>query len=238
MYIGFFALFCLAHASGYCDIVFRTSHTSIEMGMRVDTPYCTKQRRFAMKHLIGTTLVVIAGFGTAVAYAQEGSDQATIRKAIQSYVAAFNGRDAQALAAHWSPEGVYISRLDGGAISGRDALEQEFAAQFEEANNTMVEVTTESINFISPNVALEQGTAMLITPDAKPTNSSYSVVHVKRDGKWLIDRVSEEVVVEPASHYEQLKDLEWTRPSSTSSSRISLVGPRALGSMCSYRARR
>ncbi len=134
---------------------------------------------------------------------------AAIRKMVKSYVAAFDAKDAKALAAHWSPDGVYISRLDGSAISGRNALEQEFAAQFEEGKNTKLEVTTESIDFISPNVALEQGTATVITPDAKPSLSSYSVVHVKRDGKWLIDRVSEEEVAEPASHFQQLEDLEW-----------------------------
>ena len=136
-------------------------------------------------------------------------DEVTIRGAIKTYVAAFNTKDAKALAAHWSPEGVYVSRLDGSAISGRDALELEFAAQFEASKNTKLEVTTDSIQFISPNVALEHGTATVIAPDAEPSLSSYSVVHVKRDGRWLIDRVSEEEVIEPASHYEQLKQLEW-----------------------------
>ena len=149
-----------------------------------------------------------AAAGAAEAVEQMKTDATdAIRETVQSYVAAYNNKDATALAAHWSPDGVYISRLDGGAISGRDALEQEFAAQFEEAEGIKLEVTTESIDFISPNVALEQGTATVITPDAPPTLSTYSVVHVRRDGKWLIDRVSE--TSEAPSHYEQLKDLEW-----------------------------
>ena len=37
----------------------------------------------------------------------------------------------------------------------------------------------------------------------------YSAVHVKRDGQWLIDRISEREIVAPPSHYEQLKELEW-----------------------------
>ena len=39
--------------------------------------------------------------------------------------------------------------------------------------------------------------------------SNYSVVYVKRDGAWLIDRVTEQEIIVKASHYEQLKDLEW-----------------------------
>ena len=32
---------------------------------------------------------------------------------------------------------------------------------------------------------------------------------MKRDGRWLLDRVSEREDDSPPSHYEQLKDLEW-----------------------------
>jgi hypothetical protein len=37
----------------------------------------------------------------------------------------------------------------------------------------------------------------------------YSAVHVKRDGKWMLDRMSEEPVRVVPSNYERLKDLEW-----------------------------
>ena len=37
-------------------------------------------------------------------------EKEAIEKAIQSYVSAFNAHDAPKLAAHWSPDGVYISR--------------------------------------------------------------------------------------------------------------------------------
>ena len=141
------------------------------------------------------------------------ADEAAIRKAVESYVEAFNRRDAKALAAHWSPDGVYTSRVSGEQIVGRQSLEAEFAAQFEDFEDARVEVKVDSIDFISPNVALEQGTATVIGPNETPDKSSYSAVHVKRDGKWLIDRVSEEDEEDEApkivSHYEQLKDLEW-----------------------------
>jgi ketosteroid isomerase-like protein len=42
-------------------------------------------------------------------------DRAVIEKSIESCVAAFNAKDAKALAAHWSPEGVYIDRTSGQA---------------------------------------------------------------------------------------------------------------------------
>jgi hypothetical protein len=88
-------------------------------------------------------------------------------------------------------------------------MEKEFAALFEEKKGAKLDVTVESIDFVSPNVALEQGTATVIPPDGEPTTTTYSAVHVKREGKWLIDRVSEEAIRTTPSHYEQLKDLEW-----------------------------
>jgi uncharacterized protein (TIGR02246 family) len=137
------------------------------------------------------------------------ADRAAIGKATQSYVAAFNARDPKALAAHWSPEGVYISRLTGDKVTGRPALEKEFAALFARQKDAQLRVTVKSVDFVSPNVALEQGTATVLNPADEPTRSDYSAVHVKRDGAWLIDRVSEETIRVAPSHYEQLKDLDW-----------------------------
>lgn len=153
---------------------------------------------------------LVAACGRVTASAEDRTtDKAAIQKAIQSYVAAFNARDAKALAAHWSPEGVYISRLSGDQVTGRASLEKEFAALFQEAKDARLDVTVLSIDFISPNVALERGKATVVRPESEPASTSYSAVHVKREGKWLIDRVSEEAIRVTPSHYEQLKDLEW-----------------------------
>jgi hypothetical protein len=46
--------------------------------------------------------------------------------------------------------------------------------------------------------------------DYPPEETTYSAVHVKRDGKWYLDRVTEaEVAAPPPSHYDELKQLEW-----------------------------
>ena len=155
--------------------------------------------------------VAIVACGSFTASAANGTaDKAAIEKAVASYVAAFNAGDAKALAALWSPEGVYTSRLSGDQVVGREALEKDFAALFVEVKGAKLKVSTESIEFVSPNVALEQGRATVLRPKDTPLLSDYRAVYVRRDGKWLIDRVSEdeEVPARP-SHYEHLKDLEW-----------------------------
>ena len=72
-----------------------------------------------------------------------------------------------------------------------------------------LEVTVTSIQFVSPNVAIEHGTAKMLAPNAEPEEIEYSAVDVKRDGKWLLDRVTDKSKEVIPTHYEQLKELEW-----------------------------
>ncbi len=59
-------------------------------------------------------------------------------------------------------------------------------------------------------MAIEKGTAEVKYANHPPEETTYSAVHVKRDGKWYLDRVSEEEVEAPLpSHYDELKQLEW-----------------------------
>ena len=141
--------------------------------------------------------------------ATQAEEEVVIRKAVESYVTAFNKADAKALAAMWTPEAVYINPVTGEQAVGRDAIEKQFANIFAEAKGIKLEATTNSVQFISPGVAVEHGTAKLIQAEQPVEESQYSAVYVKRDSAWLLDRVTEEAVIVPFSHYEQLKELEW-----------------------------
>ena len=146
--------------------------------------------------------------------ADQSADEATIRQNAEQYVESFNARDAQKLAAFWSPEAVYMNPLTGDEVVGRPAIEEQFAGIFKDAGEAKLEVDIESIEFVSPNVAIERGIARVNRPDAEPEESTYTAVHVKRNGAWLLDRVSEldAATGEPApppSSYEHLKELEW-----------------------------
>lgn len=136
-------------------------------------------------------------------------DRMAIRQAVDSYVAAFNKADAKALAAMWSPEAVYTNPLSGGQVIGREAIEQQFAGIFADSKDARLEATTNSIEFISPGVAIESGSAKVIQGEQVVEESEYTAIYVKRDNAWLLDRVTEEDVIKVPSHYEQLKELEW-----------------------------
>lgn len=169
-----------------------------------------------MKHFPCACAIVMALLALSVSdvlgdepVAGQEADRAAVSAAITAYVKAFNDRDAPGLAAHWSVDGVYTSRTSGARIVGRAAMEKDFVDLFAANENVKLQVSTESIEFVSPNVAVESGTAKIMRSDEEPEETAYTVVYVKRDGKWLIDRTSEEDNSPPPSHYEQLKQLEW-----------------------------
>jgi uncharacterized protein (TIGR02246 family) len=149
------------------------------------------------------------GQDAAESSSEQTDEVAQIEAASQSYTKAFNDRDIEGLVAHWSPEGVYISRNSGERVVGRTSLAKEFETMFAAEGVPTLDTASESVDFISPNVALERGTATVIFPSREISETRYRVVYIKREGKWLIDRVTEEAIVTPPSNYEKLKGLEW-----------------------------
>jgi uncharacterized protein (TIGR02246 family) len=141
---------------------------------------------------------------------QNADEEVAIRAAGAAFVDAYNVRDAKKLAALWSPEAVYVDPLTGEETVGRAAIEAIFTAAFADKQDIKLAVDVNSIDFVSPNVALVQGTAHVLRPGGDPEDSEFKAVRVKRDGKWLLDRVSEvEKEKTLPSNYEHLKELEW-----------------------------
>ena len=86
--------------------------------------------------------------------------------------------------------GVYVDPETGEEAVGREEIEKEFADTFEGLKDAKLEIDVEAIKFLSPNVAVESGTARIVRPNEEPDESTYSALFVKRDGKWLLDRVT------------------------------------------------
>ena len=158
-------------------------------------------------------LMVVGILATSSLWAQsptdQSADEAAIRKSAAAYAEIFNTHDAKALADLWSPDAVYLNRSTGEQVVGRAAIAEQFTAQFKNQPHVKLEVNVASVQFISPNVAVERGTAKLLEPNSEPEEIDYSAIDVKRDGKWLLDRVTDVAKEAVPSHYEQLKVLEW-----------------------------
>jgi uncharacterized protein (TIGR02246 family) len=156
------------------------------------------------------TIAAICLASGSPAQADQAADEAAIRANVEKYVGCYNRRDSKTMASMWSPEAVYIDDETGDGVVGRDAIAKELDEAFAGAEDAKLTVQVGTIDFISPNVAVEKGKAEITYSKSSPEKTDYTAVHVKRDGKWLLDRVSEtQQPTPPPSNYERLKELEW-----------------------------
>src|SRR5262249_17726974 len=119
------------------------------------------------------------------------ADRAAIRKATQSFIKAFESGDARAVAAHWTPQGEYISD-EGVTYRGGAALEKAYREFFADTKGRQVEVEVESLRFLSRDTAVEEGYMKVRRgKNGERTASRYSVLHVREDGKWRMAVVRE-----------------------------------------------
>jgi uncharacterized protein (TIGR02246 family) len=148
------------------------------------------------------------------ARADQAEDEAAIRANAARYVEAYNRRDSKTMASMWSPDAVYTAAETGETAIGREAIAKQLDYMFAGSEDAKLKVDVETVDFVSPNVAIERGTAEISYSKSPTEKFDYSAVNVKRDGKWLLDRVTDtQINIEPPepppSNYEHLKELEW-----------------------------
>jgi uncharacterized protein (TIGR02246 family) len=136
------------------------------------------------------------------------ADEEQIRKGVVAFVEQYNAHKADAIAALFAPDARMTFR-DGTEVNGRDEIKQSFDDAFTSSPKGAISVVVESIRFLTPDVAVEEGFTSLF-PDGETLTSRgrYTVVHLKKNGRWLMQsaRVEEE---ETLSAYGQLQALEW-----------------------------
>jgi uncharacterized protein (TIGR02246 family) len=136
------------------------------------------------------------------------ADEESLRRNGAAYAKAFSTGDAKGLAAFWTEDGDFVDTT-GRLVRGRAAIEKDLAALFAQSGGLTLVITPESFQFLSPDVVIETGLARVTkVADGSASASRYTVVHVKRDGRWLLSSVRE-TPYEPPSNYEYLKELEW-----------------------------
>ena len=140
---------------------------------------------------------------------KHSADEAAIRQTGDTYEKAYGAADAKSIAAHFTPDAEYIDE-QGNVHQGRAAIEAAMTAHFAENSGCQIEINISSIRFISPGVAVEDGTTT-VTPSggAETVHSHYTAVHVKADGKWLAASVREHAPKDRRQHRTQLQQLGW-----------------------------
>ena len=136
------------------------------------------------------------------------ADDQQIRDGVVEFVEIYNAHRPEKLAALFAPDARMVFS-DGTEVNGRDEIQQSFAETFVDSPEVAISVVVDSIRFLTPDVAVEEGVTNLF-PDGVTLTSSgpYTMVHLKKNGRWLMQsvRVVEDEVV---STYGQLRPLEW-----------------------------
>ena len=140
--------------------------------------------------------------------AADAKDKTALAKNAEAFVEAFHKGDPRAVAAFWAADGDYIDQT-GRKLKGREAIEKTFTAFFAENKGLKLRIEITGLRFVSPEVAIEDGVTEVIPPDGgPPSRARYTIVHVKRDGQWLLSNVRD-APYSPPSNYENLRGLEW-----------------------------
>ncbi len=133
-----------------------------------------------------------------------------LKASAAAFEKAFNAGDAKAIAAQFTEHAEAVDE-DGEVIEGRGNIEARFEALFKDYPQAKIEVELTSLRKLSPDVAVEDGYSTTTLDLEEPgSRSPYTVVHVKRDGKWLIASVRDfpEEATDATAH-EQLQELKW-----------------------------
>jgi len=135
-------------------------------------------------------------------------DRQQIEKAASSFVESFNKHDVKALTQLFTEDAEVVER-GGERFVGRDEIGAAFAEAFQQSPKSKISLTVDSLRFVTPDVAVEEGIMTWFPDGETPTvESTYRVAHVKRDDQWLMagSRTIDDSVL---TSYEYLRDLEW-----------------------------
>ena len=146
---------------------------------------------------------------TGLASTEHSEDEAAIRRTGDTFMKAYADADADAIAAHFTPDAEYIDE-QGNVHQGRAAITVAMNACFAEKMKCQIEMNIDSIRFISAGVAVEDGTTTVMPSDGtEPIYGKYTAVHVKTAGKWLAASVRDHALKERRQHRSQLQQLGW-----------------------------
>lgn len=162
-----------------------------------------------MKHpIFHAALAVIA---LATAPGQDDPNQANLEALAanaKSFVQSYNKADPEGLAKLFLPEGEIVL-ANGEIVAGRDEIKEFYTGVFSSEAKPKAALEAGSVRFVSPGIAVEDGTLHVTKPGGVVTSHFYTAVQVKQeDGSWLTASIRDEIEDQAPAH-EKLLALEW-----------------------------
>jgi uncharacterized protein (TIGR02246 family) len=152
--------------------------------------------------------VLQSGLTAAESSEGDNSQTAAVRAAAAEYLAAVRSNDTDKVLRSWTENGDYIDAT-GRRVKARDLIGKKMAERRMAPRMETVQSALTAIRFITPTVAIEDGTydSGDVDGDSKSTGR-FTAVWVKQNNRWLLDSLREAVSTSPQRD-EHLKPLEW-----------------------------
>ena len=148
-----------------------------------------------------------SGSSTANAESESGPNFLAIRTEVERYVAAYNAGNAIDVAKLFTENAELIDTA-GTAYRGRGVIQAEYQAFFKTHPEASLIMVVDSITFVAPTVAIEEGqTESRLAPDQPPSFSKYVSVYAKQGDQWRLASVKDQEIDEEAGA--KLEDLDW-----------------------------
>jgi len=141
--------------------------------------------------------------GTAV----RSEDIKALGSLVRAFTDAYNKGDVKAVAELFTDD-AEVTEESGATVRGREAVARLFAGAFEEAPKATIELFPESLRFLGPDDAREAGRSRITPAGGAPDRSRYTVLYVRKGGRWLQDSVHEYPDRSLTPH-ERLQELAW-----------------------------
>lgn len=150
----------------------------------------------------------VAADAAAAADATSAADTEAINTHSALYAKRFKEGDAAGLADMWTESGIWVDE-EGIEHHGRAEIKRTFERFFATHPRQKLLITMDSLQFLSPDVAIEHGKASALQSDSwdsAQSSSNYVVMHLKQNGEWHMAMVVEPLTVPPPV---SLNDLGW-----------------------------
>lgn len=163
-----------------------------------------------MKRMIQSISILLTFLVTAVAQDNESQkkDLEILSTNASAFVTAYNKGDPEGLARLFLPSGEIVL-ANGDMVSGKEEITGFYSEVLSGDEKPKAALEAGSVRFITPTLAIEDGTLHVTKPSGEITSHQYSAVQVKQtDGTWLTASIRDEIG-DKAPAGEKLLPLEW-----------------------------
>lgn len=125
----------------------------------------------------------------------------------KAYEDAYARGDVAALAAFFTDDVEYTSE-DGRSYRGRTEIEACLREALRANKGATLTIHVDSVKALTPHVAVEKGSTLVVLKDGEELEALYTAVHVKKDDEWKITQLIETPApgITPS---ERLGELSW-----------------------------